>query len=122
DLHDQAAARRVARNDMTAVQRDDSPRDRKAKPRAAAVAIAGGRDAVERLEDVVELRGRYAGPSILDQDRRSAVLEAQLHHHGRSGVRESDGIAQYILDRASQQALLAVDDDSGARHPIHPLV
>src|SRR5690606_30821940 len=50
------------------------------------------------------------------------VLVAELDTHGRSDGREANSVAQYVLDRAAQQTLIAIDHDARAWYRIHTFV
>src|SRR5690606_10406126 len=89
---------------------------------SAAIAIAGSRDTVERLENARQLGRRHAGPLILHGNMGAPVLVAELDTHGRADGREANSVAQYVLDRAAQQTLIAIDHDARAWYRIHTFV
>lgn len=67
----------------------------------AAVALAGARQAVERLEDAFAQGSRHAGSAVVDMDARNAVRRFELHRNLALAV--AARVFQQVADRTTQQ-------------------
>src|SRR3954463_6412566 len=94
------AALPVLRADAAAVRGDGALRDGKAKAEAFRRVVAA---AVEGLEHPADFARRDAGPLVIDEEQRLAVLHGQIDIHAAAFACVLDRVAHDILDRALQQ-------------------
>src|SRR6185312_17215139 len=104
----QTAFRDITGLEGAAVDGDGAGGDGQTEAFTAAGTVAGGIDAIEGLEDQLQILLGYAGSVIAHRDL-DPVPPARRDHHGRSGRTIPHGIADDILEGTAQKLRIAGD-------------
>lgn len=105
---------------LASVEEDDSFDDRQAKSSTGGFTFALIGKTVERFENIYKLVCGHPGAMISNHDQRFSGrvvgIRAEVHFDGSPLPRESDGIAQHIFNRASNETRVSQYHQVGSLH------